>query len=69
MSRDRSPRQWPLAVAWVALAAFIIGGSWVLIDLLHPNGKRDPRGVVVVVFALLSAMSGILVIMRWQSRR
>ena len=40
-----------------------------MIDVLHPNGKRDPGGVVVALFALLSALSGIAVIMRWQGRR
>ena len=57
-------RRWKSILAWAGLVVFIYGGVTVLVALLHPQGKQDPRGIPVALFALISAVIGIAVLLR-----
>ena len=58
------PRRWKTILAWAGLVMFVYGGVTVLVALLHPQGKHDPRGIPIALFALVSALVGIAVLLR-----
>ncbi|HMZ14128.1 MAG TPA: hypothetical protein PLI79_09315 [Mycobacterium sp.] len=57
-------RRWKSILAWAALVVFVYGGVTVLVAVLHPQGKQDPRGIPIALFALASALTGIAVLLR-----
>lgn len=62
-------KRWRVPAAWAGLVAFIYAGVTVLVAVLHPIGKHDPKAVPIALFALFSALIGSAVIMRLQGRR
>lgn len=61
--------RWPWALAWIVLLVVIYAGVTVLVDVLHPQGKQDPRAIPVAVFALVSGLGGSALILWMQRRR
>ena len=57
-------RRWKSILAWAGLAVFVYGGVTVLVAVLHPQGKHDPRGIPIALFALISALLGTAVLLR-----
>jgi len=60
---------WRSLLAWLALVVFIYAGVTVLVDLLHPLGKHDPKAIPIALFALVSGLGGTALILRLQGRR
>ncbi len=56
-------------LAWAALSAFVFGGVTLLAMVLHPQGKHDPLGVPIALFALISGLAGTGIILWMQGRR
>ena len=69
MPPRRTGHRWPWALAWIVLLVVIYAGVTVLVDLLHPQGKQDPRAIPVAVFALVSGLGGSALILWIQGRR
>ena len=64
MSRNgREPKRgWRSWLPWLVLAAALYGGVTALVSVLHPQGKQDPNGVPVALFALATVVIGIAII-------
>ena len=59
----REPQHgWRGWLPWLALATLLYGGATVLVSVLHPEGKHDPKGIPLALFALATVVIGIAVI-------
>lgn len=56
-------------LAWAALSAFVFGGVTLMAMVLHPQGKHDPLGVPIALFALVAGLAGTGIILWMQGRR